>query len=110
MVEAEPYKLERYSGIEKWVWDDFSFEDGIIRNYLDLQVNGTMVLMIPGRRKKVVPVFECSDAMTVEYAGQAYDLPAGRSKILDLQLCEGEHVLTFAGNGTVNVDYRGGRL
>lgn len=110
MVEAEPYKLERYSGIEKWVWDDFCFEDGIIRNYLDLQVNGTMALMIPGRRKKAVPVFECSEAMIVEYAGQTYNLPAGRSKILDLRLGEGEHVLTFTGSGTVSIDYRGGRL
>lgn len=110
MVEAEPYKLERYSGIEKWVWSDFCFEDGIIRNYLDLQVNGTMVLMIPGRRKKVVPVFECSEALELEYAGQTYNLPVGRSKILDLQLGEGEHVLTFTGSGTVSVDYRGGRL
>ena len=110
MVDAEPYKLERYSGIEKWVWSDFCFEDGIIRNYKDLPVNGTMVLMIPGRRKKVVPVFECSEAMTVEYAGQAYDLPAGRSKILDLQLGVGEHVLTFTGRGVISIDYRGGRL
>ncbi len=109
-VDADPYKYERYGSLEPWVWDTFCFDDGIIRNYKDLKVDGTMMLMIPGRRKKVVPVFICSDPMTLEYGGQAYALPAGRSKILDLQLGMGEHFLTFAGTGTVSVDYRGASL
>lgn len=110
ILDADPYKYERYGSLEKWVWGTFSFRTGIIRDYNSLAVDGTLSLTVPGRRKKVVPVFECSEAMTVEYAGQAYGLPAGRSKILDLQLGEGEHVLTFTGSGTVSVDYRGGSL
>ena len=109
-VDADPYKYERYSSLEPWVWDTFCFEDGIIRNYKDLEVNGTMTLLIPGRRKKVVPVFDCSAAMSLGYGGQTYYLPAGRSKLLDLQLGEGEHFLTFQGNGRVSVDYRGAGL
>ena len=66
--------------------------------------------MIPGRRKKAVPVFECSSEMVLTYGGVDYTLPAGKSKILDLQLGEGEHFLAFTGTGTVSVDYRGGRL
>lgn len=109
-VDADPYKYERYGSLEPWVWDTFCFDDGIIRNYKDLKVDGTMMLMIPGRRKKVVPVFICSDPMTLEYGGQAYTLPVGRSKILDLRLGTGEHFLTFTGTGTVSVDYRGASL
>lgn len=109
-VDVEPYKYERYSSLEPWVWDTFCFEDGIIRDYKDLKVDGTMMLMIPGRRKKVVPVFICSDVMTLEYGGQSYTLPAGRSKTLDIQLGMGEHFLLFHGTGTVSVDYRGGSL
>ena len=45
LVDAEPYKYERYGSLEPWVWDTFCFEDGIIRDYRDLEVNGTMVLM-----------------------------------------------------------------
>ena len=62
LVDAEPYKYERYGSLEPWVWDTFCFEDGIIRDYRDLEVNGTMVLMIPGRRKKVVPVLSALKA------------------------------------------------
>ena len=109
-LEADPYKYERFSSLEPWVWDVFSFPGGIIRNYKDLEVNGSMTLLIPGRRKKVVPVMDCSVAMTLEYGGRTYHLPAGRSKLLDLQLGEGEHFLTFRGNGKVSVDYRGASL
>lgn len=109
-VTADPYKYERYSSLEPWVWDTFCFEDGIIRDYKDLKVNGTMTLLIPGRRKKVVPVIDCSVAMTLEYGGRTYYLPAGRSKIVDLQLGAGEHYLTFQGTGMVSVEYRGARL
>ena len=63
-----------------------------------------------GRRMKVVPVFECSAEMVLSYGGAEYNLPAGRSKIPDLRIGEGEHYLMFAGSGTVSVDYRGGRL
>ena len=110
LVDADPYKYERYSSLEPWVWDDFCFEDGIIRDYRDLEVNGTMVLIIPGRRKKVVPVFDCSESLVLEYGGVSYTLPEGKSKILDLQLGAGEHFLVFKGKGTVSVDYRGASL
>ena len=92
------------------MWDTFCFEDGIIRDYKDLEVNGSMTLLIPGRRKKIVPVIDCSVGMTLEYGGRTYYLPAGRSKIVDLQLGAGEHYLTFQGNGMVSVEYRGARL
>lgn len=109
-IDADPYKYERYSSLEPWVWDTFCFEDGIIRDYKNLLVNGTMMLMIPGRRKKVIPVFECSEVMTLGYGGRSYSLPAGRSKIPDIRIGRGEHFLTFFGTGTVSVDYRGGCL
>lgn len=109
-VDAQPYKRERFSSLEPWIWDVFCFEDGIIRNYKNLRVDGQMTLIIPGRRMKAVPVFECSSAIKLTYCGTEYVLLAGRSKILDIRIGEGEHYLVFTGSGTVSVDYRGGRL
>ncbi len=109
-VDAEPYKYERYGSTEPWIWDTFCFEGGIIRNYKNLKVDGTMMLMIPGRRKKVIPVFECSDRMELTYKEKSYTIPAGRSRIPDLRLGSGEHFLIFTGTGTVSVNYRGGCL
>lgn len=109
-VNRDPYKYEKYSSVEDWPWDDFSFEDGIIREYKDLVVSGSLELHIPGRSMPVIPGFYCSVAMNVTHNGKMYSLPAGKSKAPDLLLIEGDNVLTFTGNGTVSVEYRGGSL
>ena len=36
--DVEPYKYEVTSSLEDWLWNDFNFENGIIREYKDLQV------------------------------------------------------------------------
>lgn len=109
-INRDPYKYEKYSSIEDWLFDDFSFEDGIIREYKDLAVNGTLELHIPGRSMPVIPEFDCSVAMQVTYNNVTYNLPAGRSKAPDILLREGDNILIFTGTGTVSVDYRGGSL
>lgn len=109
-VNRDPYKYEKYSSTEDWLWDDFSFEDGIIREYKDLAVSGSLELHIPGRSMPVIPEFDCSVSMSVTHNRKIYSLPAGKSKAPDLLLIEGDNVLTFTGNGTVSVEYRGGSL
>lgn len=109
-VNRDPYKYEKYSSTEDWLWDDFSFEDGIIREYKGLTVSGSLELHIPGRTMPVIPEFDCSIAMSVTHNGKTFSLPARKSKAPDLLLMEGDNVLTFSGNGTVSVEYRGGSL
>lgn len=109
-VEAtvDPYKYETQSSLEPWLWDSFSFVDGIIRDYFDITVPGSLTIV--GRRKRVCPKIICSGAMTVTYLGNTYQLTAGENLITDIFIGEGEHVLTFGGSGTVSVDYQGGSL
>lgn len=108
--QIDPYKYERYSSSEPWQWDTFNFQNGIIRNYKDITVKGNLSLIIPGRKKAIVPVFICSSEIDVIYNGKAYTLPQGKSSVTDIIIDEGEHLLTFIGNGTVTVEYRGGSL
>ena len=103
-----PYKKELQDGTDDWDWDPFDFENGIIREYGEVAVPGTLI--IDGRREKVIPTFSCSMAMTVTYDGTTYDLSAGDNTIYSLALGEGEHELTFSGTGKVTVGYRGGSL
>lgn len=109
-VTADPYKYELYSSLEDYEWDTFNFENGIVREYSDIQVTESMELTVPGRKMQVIPVFYCSAAMTVEYSGVSYNLSEGWSKHPDILLMDGNNILKFIGNGTVSVDYRGGRL
>lgn len=109
-INRDPYKLELQSSLKDWKFDEFNFETGIIRDYKNLQVKGTLELTIPGRSMRVQPVFDCSEPMTVTYNETLYNLPKGKSKSPDLLLGEGENKLVFEGTGIVSVDYRGGSL
>lgn len=108
IATVDPYKYETQSSLEPWLWDTFSFEDGIIRNYYNITVPGSLTIV--GRRKRVCPKFICSGAMTVTYLGNTYNLATGENIIPDIFIGEGSHVLTFGGTGTVDVDYRGASL
>lgn len=107
---VDPYKYETTSSTEDWLWDTFNFEDGIIRDYRNIEVNGEYTLIILGRRKRVIPVFTCTAPLTLTYNNQSYDLPAGESKVTNIALGEGDHELTFSGHGIVTVEYRGASL
>ncbi len=109
MGELDPYKYERNLG-SKWLWDEFSFLNGIIRKYENINVDGEKKLVIPGNRKRVIPTFDCSTDMAVNYAGHTYRLKSGFNKIYNIMLGEGEHTLVFKGNGNVTVTYVGGSL
>ncbi|WKY46008.1 mtfA protein [Eubacteriaceae bacterium ES2] len=105
---VDPYKYEVQSSMEPWVWDSFSFEDGIIRNYYNIAVPGSIAII--GRRKRVCPKIITTNVMTVSYLGNTYNLSLGENIIPDIFLGDGEHILTFSGSGTVSIDYRGGSL
>lgn len=113
-AECQPYKLERFSSMEDWLWDPFDFETGIIREYKELRVDESLSFTIEGRRKQIIPAFtvESDDGsgLKVEFNGSEYDLPDGTSRALNIVIKEGINTLNFTGNGMVSIDYRGGRL
>jgi len=111
---VEPYKLEQFGSLDRWRWDPFNFETGIIRNYGDLVVNGSLEFIIEGNRKPVVPAFvvtlEEGGSMTVAFEGTTYTLVEGTNRVVNIKIKNGTNILTFTGNGTISIDYRGGRL
>lgn len=107
-ITADPYKKEIEDSTENYEWDTFDFENGIVRDYGNKTVPCTIAII--GRREKVIPIFSCSEAMTLVYNGTEYALSAGENKLYDILIGAGEHNLEFEGTGTVSVSYRGGSL
>lgn len=110
-ADVDPYKYEVTSSLEDWLWADLSI-DTIIRDYKDIVVNTTATLVIIGRRKKICPIFNCTELMTVTYLTNVYNLPIGLSQVPDIFLDEGNHTLLFTStvSALVSVDYRGAML
>lgn len=111
---VNPYKRDIKTSLEDWEWDPFSFESGIIREYKDLRVDGNMTFIVVGDRMEVTPSFivdsDDGEGLDVEFKGTTYHLPDGTSRVINIRMLEGENTLKFTGNGTVSIEYRGGRL
>lgn len=120
VIEAvvDPYKMEIYSSTEDWIWDSFNFETDMIHEWKDLVVDGTLSLHFTAYRKTVVPVFtiasEDGSGIRVRLSGASgwinKILPDGVITDTDYKVKQGDNYLVFTGQGTVTVDYRGGRL
>lgn len=109
-VDAEPYKYELLASDEDWLWDSFSFDTGVIREYKGIPVSGTYTLVIPGTERWAIPEIIVTANITVEFNGKTYDLKTGTNKIYDIVIKEGEQTFVFRGSGAVTVSYRGGIL
>jgi len=106
---ADPYKLEVNSTSSPWIWDTFSFIDGII--YLNtVTVTNQKTVNLLNRRKIVSPTFTTTANMSVVHNGVTYDLPKGTTTVLGIRLVESDNYVTFKGSGTVTIDYKGGSL
>lgn len=107
---VEPYKYDINASNEDWLWDTFDFESGIINETKDLTVDNELEVVIYGRRKKVIPKFNCENDLQLIFNGQTYNLPSGESYSPDIEICEGQNTLKFIGTGKVTIEYRGGSL
>lgn len=108
--DVHPFKMDVYSSSEEWLWDPFSFEDGIIRSYHDIEISGTTSVSVIGSEMPVVPKFICSADMDLEFNGSVFRLSAGETMDYDIILSGVENQLIFTGQGTVTIEYRGGIL
>ena len=110
--DVKPYKYDLTSSEEDWLWDPFSFEDGIINETNNIEINGEKEVIIYGRRKKVVPTLKVTseNGISVIFNSHEYNLSSGTQKVLDIQISEGKNVLKFKGKGRVSIGYRGGSL
>lgn len=107
---VEPFKYDILSSAVDWEWDAFDLEEGIINETGELIVNGETTISLICRRKRMFPIFTTSNPMTVKFDDETFRLVAGEQKLYGVFLCEGVNELTFNGNGTVSIDYRGGSL
>ena len=109
-----PYKKGPNTSLEDWLWDPFDFEYGIIRDYSELVVDGSLSLEILGRQEPVVPEItvdsDSGSGMTMKVGSKTYELSEGVNVNPNIVIGEANVTLVFTGNGTVSVNYQGGML
>lgn len=109
--EVEPYRYSIYGANDRWKWDPFNFLTDMAIDAGSYPVNGTLTKTIQVGESDVVPSITVDSDMTLEFEGKTYQLHKGTIRNYDIRLKGGkDNVLVFRGNGTVTIDYRGGRF
>lgn len=74
-------------------------------------VSGTTKVNVYGKRKTVCPIITVEGSVSLSINGESVPLRADReNEVLDFYIREGNNTLTFTGNGTIELSYRGGEL
>lgn len=109
-----PFKKSIHTSGEKWLWDPFNFETGIIRTAVDIRVDGSKSVTLPGSGMPVMPkIYATTDAgstLSVTVGGNTYALSSGSNMNYNIVLEKDGLTLLFTGNGTVTIDYESGEL
>lgn len=117
----KPFKKEIISSEEDWLWDPFCFENGIIRGYSNIAINGTKYFRIDTGEEKVKPTVSNtgSGTLTLIYrpnadrnATWAFEtIEPGESKsYVDFVLQGEKNYIYLTGTTTVTISFRGGWL
>lgn len=124
---VDPYKWSVLSSVDPWIWDPFNFENGIIRE----QAFSNIVINSPSSwtertfdgilfgKSPISPIFNVanSSGLTVkfinDYLGidETVYLVDGKNAIPDFVIYgQNSYTLMFKGIGTVDIEFRVGRL
>lgn len=78
---VKPYKMRMNTSLEPWLWNPFSFVDGVIRyaNSEPVAKNGTKVVTIVGDAIRETPWIIATEDMTVTFKGRQYPIKKNTS-------------------------------
>lgn len=124
-----PYKKDLQTSMEPWLWDPFSFETGVIREYgtwsngvyheyrtIAANSSETIEVAYIGEERVIPEIYSNSSYVTLTAFGHTYNLTSGTKKYRGLRLIDnrGTENFVFTNNGSsaarVGVFYRGGEF
>lgn len=104
---AEPYKYALLSTLDDWLWDTFSFRNGVIRNYKDLIIPESKVITVIGSPVPVTPRVKASKQMSLVVSGKTFALAANAWVTLTgIKVGREPTLFAFTDTGTVSIEIR----
>lgn len=112
---ADPYKYNKTSSAEPWLWDPFNFETDMVTYIGAITVVGSESVTIPHGHMATSPELVVSDmtspTFTVTANGVTYPLTVGTNRIPSIIVGGDSDVeLEFTGDGKIQIVYRSGSL
>lgn len=113
---VDAYKYEKYLSTDNWLWDPFSFETGVVRDYGGIDVINYAKMYINVSEMPVIPQFvvsglEPGKTLTVKFQNKSYSLKNGNQHVAQIEFGPfSENLLEFYGTATVSIKFKGGKL
>lgn len=112
---ADPYKYNKTTSAEPWLWDPFNFETDMITYIGAITVVGSQIVTIPHGHMSTSPELVLSDLLsptfTVTVNGMTYPLTVGTNRVPSILVGGDTDVdLEFTGDGKIQIVYRSGSL
>lgn len=112
---ADPYKYNKTSSAEPWLWDPFNFETDMITYIGAITVVGSASVTIPHGHMATSPELVVSDmtspTFTVTANGMTHPLTVGTNRVPSILVGGDADVeLEFTGDAKVQIVYRSGSL
>ena len=110
----EPYKYAADTSGDDWLWDPFSFLDGVIQ-HSSVTVTDTETVNFVCGRMVTSPTIKWTPktsgkTVDVTYGDTTVTLSPGTTTVYDFVFTEGDNLLTFEGAGTAVISYVRGYL
>lgn len=109
--DCDPYKYYYQPPEEDWLWDPFSFIDGVIQQTGNIQVSGSKTVTLQGPDLPCWPVITSTANMTVRINGTSYSLTANQPlELSDVDMENKSVSFAFTGTGRVSIGFKGETL
>lgn len=114
-LDAEPYKYSVSSSYDPWIWNTFSFVNGVIVQESDIVLNNqTVEHVLPADRARGKPTIwlnRGSAQVKLSTMSTWLTLKAGANVFPEIRMdAQNAQTLQLKGTGTVGLDYRLGSL
>ena len=112
-IHVSPFATEKNIGVLSMECDCEPYKYKLEKTVVEVFTTDSMIATLPNSRKKVVPEVKVStdSSMKIEYQGSnVWDLGSGSYTLPELELVEGDNVVTITGSGTVVFSYQEGAL
>lgn len=111
--DCDPFKIDVAALNEPWVWDTFSFIDGVVRKTHEIMINSLdswQEVRIDGWIHNEVLRVIADKPMSVKFKDNIYELEAGENKLYEVEILEGKNYLYFKGEGKILILQIGGMI
>ncbi len=109
-IKVSSFTNEKNIGIISIECDCEPYKYKLAKTEVSVAVSGTKAITLTNGRKRAVPEITSTASMTISFGGHTWASASGTFTLPELELVEGENIVTVTGTGTITFTWQEGNL